>query len=439
MGFLTETLMSVIPQVRVLQEGPLPLTAARVVEWLSGEPSATGVRVSPEGALKLSAVWACVRLISEDVASLPFKVYRRLPEGGKEPAPDHPLYQLLHDSPNPYMTAMQFRETLQGHLLLRGNAYAEIERDGDGRILALWPLRPDRMMPPVASAGGTLLYTYRLPNGEDAKLTQSQVLHIRGLSSDGIMGYSPIAVHRDTIGWSMGLKEYGGRYFSNNANPGGVLMIDKRMSEEGHNRLKSDWDTVHQGLEKAHRVAILEEGVKWQSISNTPADSQFLESMKYGRVEIASIYRVPPHKINEMDRATFSNIEEQAIEYVNEALRTWLVRWEQQVNKDLFTELERKVHFVEHNMDALLRGRYLERQQGLQTQFQNGAISDDEWREIENRNPLPNGDGKIHLQPANLVPLGTVPQAPAPARTVRELRRLTDGTLQLTEGVSDGE
>lgn len=440
MGLVVETLTQLVPFTRALQEGPLPLTAAKVVEWLSGPPTATGQRVSPEGALRLAAVYACVRVISEDVAKLPLFVYRRLLRG-KSRAPEHPLYSLLHDSPNPYMTAMQFRETLMGHLLLRGNAYASIDRNRNGAVQALWPLRPDRMEASVVSAAGTLVYKYYLPNGEPRLLPQNEVFHLRGLSSDGLVGYSPITLHRETVGLALASEEYAARFFGNNASPGGVLQAKTRLNKEAAERLARSWSEAHQGLTQAHRVAVLEEGVEWKQVSTSPEDAQYLEHRKYGRSEIASIFRVPPHKIGDLERATFSNIEEQAIEYVSDTLQAWLVRIEQQINMDLLLPGERQLYFAEHLMDALLRGKALERAQALQLQRQNGIINADDWNEIENRNPLPDGLGEDYWMPSNFQIVGEPPPEPAvapitPSRSVRTIVRDEDGRIT---GIVDGE
>lgn len=438
MGLIRDTLTTVIPATRAFQEGPLPLTAARVIEWLGGEASVTGVRMTPEQSLRQAAVYSCVRIISEDVASLPLITYRRLAQG-KDRAVDHPLFVLLHDSPNPHMTAMQCRETMQGHLLLRGNAYAQIERDEVGRIVGLWPLHPDRMDTPVLSQAGTLLYSYRRANGEPVALTQSDVLHLRGLSPDGIMGYSPIALHRETLGNAQAMLEYGARFFGNNSQPGGYLSKKEgRINEDTAKRLKDSWEAAHRGLDNAHRVAVLEEGLEWHQIGLSNEDSQYLDSRKFSRSEIAGIFRVPPHKIGDLERATFSNIEEQAIEYVTDTLQSWLVRWEQQINKDLLAPGERKQYFVEHLLDAKLRGKTLERMQSYQLGIQNGIYSPNDVLAMENRNPFEGGD--LHLQPMNFVPWGTEPPPPpAPGvRVLRELRVLPDGTKQVLEGVVDG-
>lgn len=402
MGVLTKMI-----ERRATIEGPLPLTAQRIVEWLTGEPTASGVSISPQGSLKLAAVWACVRVISEDIASLPLFTYRRL-DRGKEKATTHRLYRLLHDAPNPYMTAMQFRETLQGHVLLWGNAYANIERDGDGWPVALWPLRPDQMDTPIISEAGTLLYTYHMPGGEPRALTQSDVFHLRGLSPDGLVGYSPISLHRQALSLALATMEFGNRFFGNDSRPGGVLQVKTKISKEAADRMKASWEAAHQGLQKAHRVAVLEEGVEWKQVGIPPEDAQFLQTREFQLQETARIFRLNPHKLGDLSRATYSNIEELAIDHVTGTLRPWLVRWEQQINKDLVMPRERGRIYVEHLMDALLRGKTLERFQAYQLGIQNGIYSPNETRDFENMNPFAGGD--LHLQQANMVPYGTKPE-----------------------------
>jgi len=409
------------------QQGPLPITAGKVFEWLSGSSSTiTGLNVSPESSLKLSAVYACVRIISEDVGSLPLILYRR-GERGKDRAPEHPLYRLLHDAPNPWMTAMQFRETMQGHLLLRGNAYANIDRDASGRIKALWPLRPDRMDTPVVSEAGRLMYTYHMPNGETVVLSQDEVLHLRGLSTDGILGYS-LALHRETIGLSQATLEYGARFFGNDSRPGGVLQAKGRMSAEAADRLRTSWESAHRGLTGAHKVAVLEEGVEWKQVGIAPDEAQYLETRNFQVQEIARIFRVPPHKLSELSRSTYSNISEQSEEYFSDTIRSWLVRWEQQLNKDLLLPREQGTYFAEHLIDAIVRASIEKRYAAYMTARQWGFMSINEIRELENMNPIEDGDE--YLQPLNMTVVGAPPPPPSPvngARVVRNIRRTAEG------------
>lgn len=437
MGILTSLMR---PETRASVEGPLPLTAARVLDWINGEPTAAGVNVSVEGSLKLAAVWAAVRVISEDVASLPLITYKRLPRG-KERATGHRLYRILHDEPNPYMTAMQFRETLQAHILTWGNAYANIERDDNGRPVALWPLRPDQMGAPVVSEAGTLLYTYRMPSGEPRALTQSDVFHLRGLSPDGMVGYSPIRLQRETLALGLATTQYGSRFFANDSRPGGVLQAKTRLTKDAADRMKASWEAAHRGLTNAHRVAVLEEGVEWKQIGLPPDDAQWMAARDFQIQEVGRIFRVTPYKLGDLSHATYSNIETLSIQYVTDTLRSWLVRWEQQANKDLLLPAERGRYYTEHLMDALLRGETMSRFQSYQLGMQNGIYSPNEVREFENMNPFEGGD--THLQMSNMVPYGTLPEpkvAPAePKRTQREIRKIENGYVMTESEVNDGK
>ena len=416
-------LASLFPQLRA---GPTlqaqPLTAASIVEWLSGPSSITGQRVSVDTAMQLSAVYACVRVKSEDLASLPLILYRRL-ERGKERAPEHSLYRILHDQANPQMTALQFRETMATHLELRGNAFANIERNSDGTVKWLWPLNPTRMDKPMLATDGRLLYRYWLPNGTQAILTQDEVFHLRGMSFDGVLGVSPIEAQRETMGNALAAMEYGTRFFANNANPSGVLQAKSRISEEAAKRLRNSWNDAHQGLSNAHRVAILEEGMEWKQISITPEDAQYLESKKYSRSEIAGIYRVPPHKIADLERSTFSNIEEQDIDYAKSTIRPMARRWEAQTNMSLLLPSEQSRYLSEFLLDDLLRGKTLERFEAYQKAW---WMTGNEIRERENLNPIDGLDQPLlpvnmALGADNLPDLNAQPAAVPAVRTIRQL------------------
>jgi HK97 family phage portal protein len=378
-----------------------------LVEALGGGKAASGVTVNENTALKSTAVFACVRILAETVASLPLPVYRRLPGGGKERATDHYLYPLLHDQPNPEMTSFEFRETLMGHLALWGNAYAEIQRNGAGEVVALWPLRPDRMR--VSRDDQGLQYKYTLPDGTTAVLRQRNIMHIRGLSGDGLVGYSPIRMAREAIGLALATEEFGARFFGQGSRPSGVLEHPGKLSKEAKENLRESWERMHSGLSGAHRIAILEEGMKWTQIGIPPEDAQFLETRKFQVTEIARIFRIPPHMLADLERATFSNIEHQSIEFVVHTIRPWLVRWEQAFKRDLFLPGEREIYFAEFLVDGLLRGDIESRYRAYATARQWGWMSANDVRELENMNPIPGGD--VYLIPLNMVPAGSAGEA----------------------------
>lgn len=372
--------------------------------------SATGTKISEQTALNSVAVFACVRLLSETLASIPLPLYQRLTNRGKRRAFEHPLYSLLHDSPNPEMTSFNFREALMSHVALWGNAYAEIDWNmKKGRPIALWPLRPDRMR--VKRDKGKLFYYYRLPDGNEKILPSYRVLHIPGLGYDGVMGYSPITMAREAIGLSLATEEFGARFFGNGATPGGVMEHPNKLSGEAQDNLRKSWNEMHQGLANQHRLAILEEGMKYHQIGIPPDDAQFLETRKFQRGEIASFFHIPPHMIGDLEKATYSNIEHQGIEFVVYTMRPWFVRWEQAISKSLLWPPERKTHFVEFLVDGLLRGDAKSRYEAYATGRQWGWLSANDIRELENMDPLPGDEGNIYYVPMNMMPTGELSEA----------------------------
>lgn len=399
-----------------------------VEEWFAGgEATASGVHVDEETALHYGPFFAGVRVIAEDVGSLPLLVLERLKPRGKKRAVNHPLYPLLHDAPNPLMSAVTFRSTLQAHALTWPVAYAYIVRV-DGVVTELWPLRPDKVTPIVDHGPGgrmRVLYRYRDPRiGIDTMLLPDEVLPIGGLGFNGISGYSLVTQARQSLGLGMATERYGAAFFGNGSRPNGVLKHPKRLSEEGRKRLAADWENLHRGLDRAQRVAILEEGLEWEAIGVPPEDAQFLETRKFSVTEMARWLRLPPHKVGDLERATFSNIEWQGIDYVTSTLRIWLVRWEQAMLQKLFTASERGRYFAEHVVDGLMRGDTKTRYDAYAIGRNWGWLSADDVREIENLNPLPDDRGTIYLIPLNMVPapspkeLEEAKSAPPPAEVI---------------------
>lgn len=373
----------------------------------AGANTATGKPVTALSSLRNTAVFACVRVLAESVASLPLILYQRQ-ERGKRRAIEQRLYGLLHDLPNSEMTSIELRETLMGHLALWGNAYSEIQRDGTGRVIGLWPLRPDRV--DVRRGSDKRLY-YQVffgdeldPKAEHATLMDYQVMHIRGIGYDGVKGLSPIGLAREAVGLALATEEYGARFFGNGARPGGVLQHPGALSDRATEKLRASWAAMHQGLTQSHRIAILEEGMQYKQIGIPPEDSQFLETRQFQVNEIARLFRVPPHMIGDLTKSSFSNIEHQGLEFVIHTLRPWLVRWEQAVYRDLLTPTERKSFFAEHLVNALLRGDIETRFNAYAQGRQNGWLSANDIRELENLNPVDGGD--IYLQPLNMIPAG---------------------------------
>jgi len=364
----------------------------------------SGKRVSDEGALQQVTVFACVRLIAESIGMLPLKLYKRIP-GGKKPATEHPLYNLLHTAPNPYLTPIELYENIGGHLAMWGNAYCEIEYDGAGHRRAVWLLRPDRMRVEI-DEDNTPYYVYELPDGEKKVLERWRVWHVRGWGTDAFVGKSPIALARESIGLTMATEEYGGRFFSNDSRPGGILRHPAKLSPEAAKRLKASWENANGGLTNKHRVAVLEEGIEWQQIGISPEEAQFLDTRKFQELEICQVYRVPPHMIGITDRSTSwgTGIEEMGIGFVTFTLLPYLTRIAQSVNRDLLGANERKEYFAEHLTAALERGDLMTRYQAYNIGRNGGWLSANDIREMENMNPIEGGD--VYLQPLNMAPAG---------------------------------
>ena len=372
--------------------------------------SASGKPVNERTSMQMTAVYSCVRILSEAVASLPLNVYRYTDTGGKEKAFDHPLYRLLHDEPNPEMSSFIFRETLMTHLLLWGNAYAQIIRNGKGEVMALYPLMPDRMTVDRDS-NGRLYYKYRKSN-DDAptmesgvvSLAPSDVLHVPGLGFDGLVGYSPIAMAKNAIGLAIAAEEYGSKFYANGAAPSGVLEHPGTLKDP--TRVRDSWNSTFGGSSNSHKVAVLEEGMKYTPISISPNEAQFLETRKFQINEIARIFRVPPHMVGDLEKSSFSNIEQQSLEFVKYTLDPWVIRWEQALYRTLLTEEEKKTYFFKFNVEGLLRGDYQSRMQGYATARQNGWMSANDIRELEDLDRIPAElGGDLYLINGNMLPL----------------------------------
>ena len=372
--------------------------------------STSGKAVTERSAMQMTAVYSCVRILAEAIAGLPLHLYTYKEDGGKEKAIGHPLYLLLHDEPNPEMSSFVFRETLMTHLLLWGNAYAQIIRNGKGEVVALYPLMPNRMTVDRDSSG-QLFYSYQMNNSDAPTmktgtviLKPSDVLHIPGLGFDGLVGYSPIAMAKNAIGLAIATEEYGAKFFANGATPGGLLEYPGTVKDP--DRVRESWNKGFSGSQNAGKVAILEEGMKYTPISIAPEQAQFLETRKFQINEIARIFRVPPHMVGDLEKSSFSNIEQQSLEFVKYTLDPWVVRWEQSLSRALFTPEEKKQYFFKFNVEGLLRGDYQSRMNGYATARQNGWMSANDIRELENLDRIPAEEGgDLYLINGNMLPL----------------------------------
>ena len=388
------------------RDKPTNATSGSSYRFFMGN-STSGKPVTERSAMQMTAVYSCVRILAEAVAGLPLHLYEYTDSGDKEKANNNNLYFLLHDEPNPEMTSFVFRETLMTHLLLWGNAYAQIIRNGKGEVIALYPLMPNRMTVDRNNTG-EIIYTYQV-GSDDAKtikegtvtLRSSDILHIPGLGFDGLVGYSPIAMAKNAIGMAIACEEYGAKFFANGATPGGILEHPGTVKDPA--KVRESWTSAFGGSSNSNKVAVLEEGMKYTPISISPEQAQFLETRKFQINEIARIFRVPPHMVGDLEKSSFSNIEQQSLEFVKYTLDPWVVRFEQAMVRALLTSTEKKRYFIKFNVDGLLRGDYQSRMNGYATARQNGWMSANDIRQLENLDLIPtNQGGDLYLINGNM-------------------------------------
>lgn len=400
--------MSIFSGLFRSRDKPTNATSGSSYRFFTGG-STSGKTVTERSAMQMTAVYACVRILSEAIAGLPVHLYKYTNNGGKEKAVKHPLYFLLHDEPNPEMTSFVFRETLMTHLLLWGNAYAQIIRNGKGEVIGLYPLMPNRMIVD-RDEKGHIFYQYQVSDSDaptmksgTVNLKQSEVLHIPGLGFDGLVGYSPIAMAKNAIGLSIATEEYGAKFFANGATPGGILEYPGMVKDP--DRVRDSWNKGFNG-KNSHKVAILEEGMKYTPISISPNEAQFLETRKFQINEIARIFRVPPHMVGDLEKSSFSNIEQQSLEFVKYTLDPWVSRWEQAIVRSLLSADEKTQYFVKFNVDGLLRGDYQSRMNGYAIGRQNGWMSANDIRELENLDRISEEEGgNLYLINGNMTKL----------------------------------
>lgn len=363
--------------------------------WIGAYPyyfgsTTSGKTVTPRNAMRITAVYSCVRIISETIASLPLHTFKYT-ENGREKVYKHPLYHLLHDEPNTEMTSFVFRETLMSHLLLWGNSYAQIIRNGFGDVVGLYPLLPNKMEVVRSGEDNKIYYIYQTDNKGQVVLPADEVLHVPGLGFDGLIGYSPIAMTKNAIGLASASEEYGSKFFANGGTLSGVLEHPGTLKDP--EKLRTEWERVYGGSGNAYKTAILEEGMKYTPISVSPSDAQFLETRKFQINEICRIFRVPPHMVADLEKSTFSNIEQQSLDFVTNTIRPWLVRLEQSMAQKLLKPSEKNEYTISFNVDGLLRGDYQSRMNGYAIGIQNGFMSPNDVRELEGFNRIPAEQG----------------------------------------------
>lgn len=359
----------------------------------------SGERVDEKSAMQIATVYACVRLLAETVAGLPLHLYRftDTEEKSKERAKDHPLYRLLYRQPNPEMSSFTFREVMMTHLLLWGNCYAQVIRDGRNGILSLYPLLPENVEVD-RDEKGRIYYIYHAytdekpgENYRDIYFRREEIFHVPGLGFNGLVGFSPIAMMKNALGTTLAVEKYGSSFFRNGAQPSGVLEHPGVLKNP--EKIRQNWSDVYGGANNAHKVAVLEENMHYKPISLPPEDSQFLSTRQYGVNEICRIFRVPPHMVQDLEHATFSNIEHQSIDFVVHTLTPWLVRFEQAIVKDLLLAGEQDMYFPKFNVDGLLRGDYQSRMHGYATGISNGFLSPNDVRVLEQMDLIPAENG----------------------------------------------
>jgi HK97 family phage portal protein len=385
--------------------GPLTSSSPELARLWAAPSSSTGMAVNEETSYTYSVFWACVNNISTDVSSFPLNLYKREKDGGKTLLTDHKLAPLLHDAPNPEMTAFTFRGVLTSNALTWGMGYAEIVRDGAGRPVSLWPITPDRVtIRRQTTKPYALYYEVAREDGTPDRLTPEQMFILPGSTVDGIYGRNIVSVARESIGLGLAAERFGGTFFGNGATFGGVFNHPTTMTATALKNFRDSVNATHGGAEKAHKFIVTEEGMTYQKLGVDPNNAQFLETRQHQIEEMCRWFRMPPHKVQHLIRTSYNSVEQMNIEYSTDTLTPWCVRWEQELKRQLIAPSERRIQFFKHNMDSKLRGDTAARYAAYGTGVQHGFLSADDVREKEDMNPLPNGQGQVYLVPANMSP-----------------------------------
>lgn len=367
-----------------------------------GASTFSPIRITPDSAMQSTAVIGCVKVISETIAGLPLPLYRKQGDGKKRET-NHVIAKLLSTTPCPWMTSFEWREMMTAFVLLRGNAYAQKVKSRRGELISLNPLNPTWMKVSLNTESSELEYRYKVRGLNEILLEQDEVFHLKGYSTDGITGISVISMAANAIGLAIAAEQYGAKVFTNDARPGGILKHPGKLSDDAHKRIQKSWQDAHAGIENAHKVGIVEEGMDWIKVGMSSEDVQFIDSRKFQVEEIARMFRVPPHMIQDLSRATFSNIEHQSLSFVQHTLLPWLRRWEGAINVRLIPSKEQETLFAEYLVDGLLRGDTQARYSAYQVGRQNGWLSANDIRKLENMEPLDGEQGDMYVVQANMV------------------------------------
>lgn len=391
-----------------------------LVQFFGGGGGSSGMVVNAGTAQRLTAVTCALRILSETEAVLPLPVYRRLKGGGKERARELRLYRLLNNQANPWQTGFEFRRMMTWHAAARGVAYAQIVQRRDGEIEALIPLATDRLRPDINDQD-EIVFRYQPLRGAARTFRYEEVFKLLMFSEDGVTSRSLIETCQEAVGVGMAAEEFAARFYANNATPGGLIKSKSRLGAEAQKRLKEEWAARYSGAANAMKTALLTDGLEYEALGMGMKDAQFIESRKFQVTEIARLFRIPPHMLADLERATFTNIEHQGLEFVVHTMAPWLALWEGAVWRDLIPEQDQEELFAEHLVDALLRGDTKSRYDAYAVARTGGWLNVDEIRDKENMNPLPNGEGQEFLTPLNMAPSGAPPRLTEPPAPVRAL------------------
>jgi len=380
---------------------PQSATPQWFIDWLGVNKTSSGIDVTTKAAVGLTAVWSAIKLLSESVAGLPIQVYRR--EGAnKEVDRENPAFSILHSEPNPWMDSFSFHQTMMTDVLLHGNAYAIIHRDGTEKPKYLEIIDPTKVQVSIKTKKWYAI------EGRDNKIPDRNMIHILGLSWDGITGNSPIRACQEAIGLGLAAEKFGANFFGNGANMTGVLEAPFAMTPDQQANLAKTWDKKNAGIDKSGGTAVLEGGLKYTRIGIPPEQAQFILTRKFQVTEIARIFNLPPHLVGDLERSTNNNIEQQSIEFVTYSLLPWVKRFEQEYNRKLFSASDTGVVFAEFNLSGLLRGDALTRAAYYKSRWEIGSMSDNEIRALENQNPIEGGDK--HFVPMNMTTIDKIGQ-----------------------------
>lgn len=370
-------------------------TVTNPAPWLTklfGYEASTGEQVTVDSSLGVPTVYACVNILANAVAKLPFQTFKRLPSGRVRDK-GHKVAKLLEERPNPYQNPFVFKHLIETHRNLWGNAYININWGVDGRPEELWLLNPSVTEPKVDVVSNTLWYYTTLPNGEFVRLSAGDVIHLKSLSIDGLKGKPPIQVARESIGGSQAAQKFKGKFYKNGAANSGILKVPGLLGKEAKSKIRDEWEKSNTGLTNAQRIAILDAGLDFQSISMPLKDAQFIEGMKYDKEEIATIFNIPLHMVNQLDRATFSNIEQQSLDFIQNTLDPILIQYEQEFSYQLFSLKELEIYYLKFNLNSLLRGDSLSRAQFYEKLLDKGVYSINKVLELEDEDGIgPIGD-----------------------------------------------